>query len=56
MMALCRQGLIETMDHLVDGFEKTPKALGDMLSGQCTGKVLVRYAVADTSGAKKDIS
>jgi NADPH-dependent curcumin reductase len=54
MMALCRQGLIKTMDHLVDGFEKTPNALRDMLSGQCTGKVLVRYAEADKSGAGKD--
>jgi NADPH-dependent curcumin reductase len=48
MMALCRRGLIQSMDHLVDGFEKTPGALRDMLSGQCTGKVLVRYAKADT--------
>ena len=46
MMALCRQGLIRTMDHLVDGFEKTPSALRDMLTGRCTGKVLVRYATA----------
>lgn len=50
MMALCRQGLIKTMDHLVAGFEKTPTALRDMLSGQCTGKVLVRYADADPAG------
>jgi NADPH-dependent curcumin reductase CurA len=48
MMSLCRQGLIRTMDHLVDGFEKTPSALRDMLSGECTGKVLVRYADKET--------
>jgi NADPH-dependent curcumin reductase len=48
MIALCRQGLIKTMDHLVDGFERTPTALRDMLTGQCTGKVLVRYANAET--------
>ena len=50
MMALCRQGLIQSMDHHVDGFEKTPGALRDMLTGQCTGKVLVRYASADPLG------
>lgn len=48
MMGLCRQGLIRTMDHLVDGFERTPSALRDMLSGECTGKVLVRYADKET--------
>ena len=46
MIALCRQGLIKTMDHLVHGFEKTPTTLRDMLSGQFTGKALVRYANA----------
>ena len=44
MMALCRQGKIKTIDHIVNGFEKTPSSLRDMLSGNCTGKVLVRYS------------
>ena len=44
MMALCRQGKIKTIDHIVNGFEKTPSSLKDMLSGNCTGKVLVRYS------------
>ena len=44
MMALCRQGKIKTIDHVVNGFEKTPSSLRDMLSGNCTGKVLVRYS------------
>ena len=43
MMALCRQDKIKTIDHIVNGFEKTPSSLRDMLSGNCTGKVLVRY-------------
>ena len=44
MMALCRQGKIKTIDHIVNGFEKTPSSFRDMLSGNCTGKVLVRYS------------
>ncbi|MDA0342165.1 MAG: NADP-dependent oxidoreductase [Proteobacteria bacterium] len=46
MMDLCRQGLIRSVDHVIEGFEKTPSALRDMLTGKCTGKVLVRYARA----------
>ena len=44
MMALCRENKITTIDHLEDGFEKTPSALRDMLMGNCAGKVLVRYS------------
>ena len=43
MIALCREKKITTIDHIVNGFEKTPSSLRDMLSGNCTGKVLVRY-------------
>ena len=43
MIALCREEKITTIDHIVNGFEKTPSSLRDMLSGNCTGKVLVRY-------------
>ena len=35
---------IVTIDHIVDGFDKTPSSLRDMLTGNCTGKVLVRYS------------
>ncbi len=44
MMALCRSGVITSVDQVVNGFENTPKALRDMLSGAYTGKTLVRYA------------
>jgi NADPH-dependent curcumin reductase CurA len=44
MMELVRQGRIKTIDNIVDGFEQTPQALHDMLAGQYTGKVMVRYA------------
>ena len=43
MQALCRQGLIRSEHNEVVGFENTPNALRDMLSGRFTGKVLVRY-------------
>ena len=43
MMTLCRDNKIVTIDHIVDGFDKTPSSLRDMLTGNCTGKVLVRY-------------
>lgn len=46
MMDLCRAGKIVTIDNVVDGFEKTPRALGDMLAGKYTGKVMVRYGEA----------
>ena len=43
MLALCQAGKIRAGHHLVDGFENTPDALGDMLAGKFFGKVLVRY-------------
>ena len=47
MAALCRQGRIRSIDNVVDGFENTPRALRDMLSGAKSGKTLVRYADAE---------
>lgn len=44
MQALCRQGAIRANHNEVVGFEATPNALRDMLSGNFIGKVLVRYA------------
>ncbi len=44
MMALCRAGRIRSIDNVVEGFEATPGALRDMLTGRYTGKVMVRYA------------
>ena len=49
MQALCRQGLVRSAHNEVVGFEKTPDALRGMLSGQFTGKVLVRYGEAEGS-------
>tara|TARA_Y100001934_G_scaffold251034_1_gene313852 strand:- start:512 stop:1012 length:501 start_codon:yes stop_codon:yes gene_type:complete len=46
MMTLCRDGKIKAIDNLIDGFERTPSALHDMLAGKYTGKVMVRYAEA----------
>ncbi len=43
MQTLCRMGLIQSQHNEVVGFEETPDALRGMLSGQFTGKVLVRY-------------
>ncbi len=47
MMQLCRDGAIHAVEQLVEGFERTPSALRDMLAGKYMGKVLVRYAHAD---------
>ena len=47
MMTLCRDGKIKAIDNVIDGFERTPAALHDMLAGKYTGKVMVRYAEAD---------
>ncbi len=44
MIELCRDGKIVAIDQVLDGFENTPRALGDMLAGKYTGKVMVRYA------------
>ena len=43
MQRLCCQGLIRSNHNEVVGFENTPAALRDMLSGNFIGKVLVRY-------------
>ena len=43
MMELCRNGKIIPIDNVISGFEKTPAALGEMLAGKYTGKVMVRY-------------
>ncbi|MDA1100831.1 MAG: NADP-dependent oxidoreductase [Proteobacteria bacterium] len=47
MMQLCRDGRIRAVEQVVEGFERTPAALRDMLNGKYMGKVLVRYAHAD---------
>lgn len=44
MINLCRAGHIKAVDQVIDGFDNTPAALRDMLSGKFTGKVMVRYA------------
>ena len=38
------KGHIRSIDNVVSGFENTPRALRDMLTGASTGKTLVRYA------------
>ena len=43
MTDLCRDGKIVSIDNVLTGFENTPRALGDMLAGKYTGKVMVRY-------------
>ena len=43
MAHLCRRGAISSNHNEVAGFENTPAALRDMLSGKFIGKVLVRY-------------
>ena len=49
MMELCRNGAIFNSHQVIEGFEKTPIALRDMLKGKYQGKVLVRYAHATPS-------
>lgn len=44
MQSLFRQGLLKTIDNVIDAFENTPQALHDMLAGHYTGKVMVRYS------------
>ena len=43
MRDLCEAGKLVATDNVVQGFEQTPQALGDMLGGRYTGKVLVQY-------------
>ena len=50
MEALYRQGRIQSFNNVIDGFEQTPHALHDMLAGDYSGKVMVRYADATTTG------
>ncbi len=52
MMDLCKRGLIKSVDNVVDGFERSPQALHDMLAGKFTGKVLVRYADPTSSKSR----
>ena len=49
MQQLYRQGLLKTIDNVIDGFEQTPQALHDMLAGRHIGKVMLRYAHSDKS-------
>lgn len=42
MTALCREGRLIASHNTVEGFEKLPSALGDMLAGNFIGKVLVK--------------
>lgn len=44
MIEIYRAGKLKTLDNVVEGFEHTPNALRDMLSGNYSGKVMVRYA------------
>lgn len=53
MQELLRQGKLTTLDNVIDGFERTPQALHDMLAGQHTGKVMVRYGHPDQNLATK---
>ena len=43
MAALVQSGHVVPHHTLVDGFENTPQALGDVLAGKLLGKALVRY-------------
>jgi NADPH-dependent curcumin reductase CurA len=47
MIDLCRRGLVHGHHNEVHGFEATPDALHDMLSGKFIGKVLVGYGRPD---------
>ena len=44
MMTLSREGKLKSIDHTIEGFEQSPRALRGMLAGEFTGKTLVRYA------------
>ncbi|MEM1160320.1 MAG: NADP-dependent oxidoreductase [Pseudomonadota bacterium] len=44
MATLCREGRLIASHNTVEGFERLPSALHDMLAGKFTGKVLVKTA------------
>lgn len=44
MAALCRQGRLVASHNTVEGFERLPSALHDMLAGNFIGKVLIKAA------------
>ena len=41
-----REGKLKYREHIIEGFENTPRALIGVLSGDNTGKMLVRFAEA----------
>ncbi len=45
--ALLRAGRLSMHNRVLDGMERTPAALGDLLAGRHVGKTLVRYADRD---------
>ena len=47
MMTLCRDVKIKEIKTIVHGFENTPTALRDMLSGKALGKTIVKYAESE---------
>ena len=46
MMKLCRDGRLKEIKTTAIGFENTPQALRDMLSGKALGKMIVKYSEA----------
>ena len=44
MMKLCRDGRLKEIKTTAIGFENTPQALRDMLSGKALGKMIVKYS------------
>ena len=46
-MTLCRDVKIKEIKTIVHGFENTPTALRDMLSGKALGKTIVKYGESE---------
>ena len=46
MMKLCRGGRLKEIKTTTIGFENTPQALRDMLTGKALGKMIVKYSEA----------